>query len=274
MIDYPCAKINLGLNIVSKRPDGYHNLETVFYPINLCDKLEINELQGEPFQEHCRLILDGMKLEGDARDNLVVKAYNIMREMHPQIPDVTIRLTKNIPSQAGIGGGSSDCAYTIRLLNKMFNIGLSTAEMRSIALRLGADCPFFIDPVPSFATGVGETLSTIDLDLSHYKIGVVKPSLKISTKEAFSNIKPRDVEKHCSDIVGQPIATWKNELINDFEESIAANHDVIYEIKRKLYEIGAIYASMSGSGSAMFGIFNHVPDNFEKTFSDCFTAVV
>ena len=159
MITYPCAKINLGLNVVSKRPDGYHNLETVFYPVPLCDTLEINLSD-----EKTSLTLSGTPLEGDPEQNLVIKAYRAVCEQHP-LPEVKISLDKRIPSQAGMGGGSSDCAFTIKALNEMFNIGMSDDEMRGIASKLGADCPFFIDPTPSFAQGIGENLKPIDFSL-------------------------------------------------------------------------------------------------------------
>ena len=258
MIDYPCAKINLGLNIVNKRPDGYHNLETVFYPIRLCDKIEIN----------------GMEINGSTQDNLVIKAYNKIKKEYPQLPDITVSLTKNIPTQAGMGGGSSDCAFTMTMLNRMFRLNITTTQLQKHAAELGADCAFFINAVPAFATGIGEKLTPIPLDLSKYTFGIVKPNVAISTKEAFANITPTIPQKCCKDIVMQPMETWKDELINDFEQSIIPQHPEINEIKQELYRMGAVYSAMSGSGSAVFGIFRKKPENLDNIFKGYFTAII
>lgn len=275
MITYPCAKINLGLNIVARRNDGYHDLETVFYPIRLSDKLDIKVLNDCDYNEgQCVLAIDGISIEGDIKDNLVVKAYNIIRQHFPEIPPVNIKLTKNIPSQAGMGGGSSDCAYTITALNKMFNLGMSIPDMQYIASKIGADCPFFINPLPSFATGIGEHLRPIHLDLSQYYIGIVKPQVMISTREAFAHVTPQKPTRCCLDIIEGPIESWRCELVNDFENSIAEIYPEIAVLKQRLYDIGAIYASMSGSGSALYGIFKHCPRNFNSSFDKCFTAIV
>lgn len=271
---YPCAKINLGLNIVSKRPDGYHNLETVFYPLPLCDKIEIEKANDTNHGQPCTLNIEGINIEGNLADNLVVKAYMLLKEkFEDKLPNVNIRLTKNIPSQAGMGGGSSDCAFTITTLNNMFNLDMQISEMQHIAIKLGADCAFFINPIPSFGTGIGEILSPIKLDLSNYIFALVKPQVKISTKEAFSNVKPTKPELCCKDIVTQPIETWKDLLVNDFEQSITLLHPEIEEIKQKLYKLGASYAAMSGSGSTVFGIFKEAPTNLISEFPNCFTAI-
>lgn len=275
MITFPCAKINLGLNVTGKRADGYHDLETVFYPINLCDKLEINEATDAGHCGcDCMLEMNGIKIAGENKDNLVVKAYNLVKKERPEIHPVTIKLTKNIPSQAGMGGGSSDGAYTIRMLNDMFNLGMQTTEMQGLASKLGADCAFFVNPVPSFATGIGEQLSPVNVDLTGYHIAIVKPPVMISTKEAFAQITPQQPKTSCQDIVRMPIDTWKELLANDFEKSIACSHPEIGEIKRQLYKMGALYAAMSGSGSAVFGIFKHKPENLSMTFTKYFTATV
>lgn len=275
MIQRPCAKINLGLNIVSKRPDGYHNLETVFYPINLNDEICIEPvLDKEITKCQCSLSIKGINIEGDLQQNLIVKAYNILKKYYPQIPNVNVTLTKNIPTQAGMGGGSSDCAYTIKMLNEMFNLKMSIKDMQSFASKLGADCPFFINPQPSYATGIGEILTPIDINLSKYKIAIVKPPVMISTKEAFSNIIVKQPIKCCKEIVTQPIETWKEELINDFENSICTIHPEIGRIKNRLYDLGAIYASMTGSGSALFGIFEKEIENLDCIFEDCYTHIV
>ncbi len=275
MTDNPCAKINLGLNVVNKRPDGYHDLETVFYPVNIKDGLTINVSDNSTAHDFpCSLSVNGLKIEGNTQDNLVVKAYNMLKKRFPSLPDVNMILTKNIPSQAGMGGGSSDCAFTISMLNKMFNLNMSIAEMQQLAATLGADCAFFINPVPSYATGIGENLEPVDVDLSNYTLAIVKPPIAVSTKEAFSHVTPKRPAKCCRDIVMQPVETWKEELINDFEQSVMFSHPEIGKIKQKLYSLGAVYAAMSGSGSALFGIFRSAPDNFEATFPYCFTAIV
>lgn len=275
MIAYPCAKINLGLNIVTRRSDGYHDLETIFYPVKLYDRLEINVLQDDNADKGlCLLTNNGIEIAGEVKDNLVVKAYNAVKQKFPDIPSVNIKLTKNIPSQAGMGGGSSDCTFTITILNEMFNLGMSVSDIQIISSKLGADCPFFANPVPSFATGIGERLMPISLNLADYCIGIVKPPIMISTREAFAHVVPRRPSQCCMEIVKEPIENWRGKLINDFEESIAAVHPEIYEIKQRLYEIGAVYSAMSGSGSAVYGIFKERPQNLDSVFNECFTAIV
>lgn len=272
MIGYPCAKINLGLNVVAKRPDGYHNLETVFYPINLCDTLEINAATNA--SDGCELEVAGLNVDAAPDDNLVVKAYRAVKHLHPEMPGVVAKLTKHIPSQAGLGGGSSDCAFMIRMLNEMFGLGMSVGKMRETAATLGADCAFFIDPTPAFATGIGDRLEPADVNLDYYNIGVVKPRLMISTKEAFAHIVPRTPAICCRDIINKPVSQWKDILVNDFEQSVITEHPEIAEIKQTFYDLGAEYAAMSGSGSALFGIFRNVPKNFELAFKDCITYMV
>lgn len=274
MIDFPCAKINLGLNIVARRADGYHDLETVFYPADIHDKICIEPSACRIGGDMCRLDIEGTPVDGATKDNLVVKAYNMVKERFPHIASVNITLSKNIPMQAGMGGGSADCAFTIRMLNDMFSLGMTREEMMRMAARLGADCAFFIDPRPAFATGIGDKLMPIDINLGGYTLAIVKPPLKISTKEAFSNVTPKRPDKCCRDIVRQPVDTWKDCLVNDFEQSITPAYPEIADIKRRLYAMGAVYAAMSGSGSALFGIFNTRPDNLKETFPKCFTSIV
>ncbi|MBR1402164.1 MAG: 4-(cytidine 5'-diphospho)-2-C-methyl-D-erythritol kinase [Prevotella sp.] len=266
----PCAKINLGLNIVSKRADGYHDLETVFYPVGIYDEIEINETDSD---NGCSLEITGQEIEGDVEKNLVVKAYRLLSGIHP-LPPVHITLNKQIPMQAGMGGGSADCAFTIRLLNEMFHLGMSVAEMEGYATRLGADCPFFITAKPSYAEGIGELLSPVDLDLSRYFIAIVKPPVAISTREAFAGIKVKRPQKCCRDIVQLPVGQWKDLLFNDFEESIIPQYPVIADIKKALYDEGALYAAMSGSGSAVFGIYEQNPESLKSLFPDCYVHVV
>lgn len=275
MIQQPCAKINLGLNVVSKRPDGYHNLETVFYPVGIKDEILIETVPDKINPRYdCSLNIKGINIDGDLQQNLIVKAYKLLKQRYTSIPKINVTLTKNIPTQAGMGGGSADCAFTIRMLNDGFNLGMSIKEMQETATELGADCPFFINPTPSFATGIGEILTPIDLNLSQYKIAIVKPPIMISTKEAFANITPKKPTMCCRDIVMQPIETWKEKLVNDFEQSISNSHPEIIKIKNKLYDLGAIYASMTGSGSALFGIFDKNISNLDKEFKNCLTYIV
>lgn len=267
----PCAKINLGLNIVEKRADGYHNLETVFYPVPLYDEITIEE-STESAASTCLLTLSGQQIEGDPEKNLVVRAYRLLEHRY-SLPPIHIHLTKSIPMQAGMGGGSADGTYTLRLLNEMFSLGISNADMERYAATLGADCAFFVKATPSYAEGIGEQLSPIALSLKDYYLAIVKPPIAVSTREAFSLIKPQRPEKNCRNIVGQPIETWREELRNDFEESIFPQYPRIGEIKEQLYHQGALYAAMSGSGSALFGIFREQPDHLSTLFPDCFTAI-
>lgn len=267
MINFPIAKINLGLNVVSKRDDGYHNLETVFYPVPIKDALEVFPMEdGFPSDVRCDLKVTNLFIDGDEQKNLVVKAYNMIAQDY-ELPRVHVHLYKHIPTQAGMGGGSSDCAYMIRLLNEMFSLGMSDEKMIGYAARLGADCAFFIKAQPAYAEGIGEKLQPISIDLSGYKMLVVRPNIPVSTKEAFSLITPQVPKKNCLDIVRQPIETWKDELVNDFERSVFAIHPEIGRLKEMMYEQGAIYAAMSGSGSSVFGLFSDTPD--EKSFVGC-----
>ncbi|MGN0221305.1 MAG: 4-(cytidine 5'-diphospho)-2-C-methyl-D-erythritol kinase [Prevotella sp.] len=259
MITFPIAKINLGLNIVEKRSDGYHNLETVFYPLPIHDALEVHEMDsGFPSSVKCDIKVSNMVIEGDEQRNLVVKAYNLLSEQF-DLPRLHVHLHKFIPSQAGLGGGSSDAAYMLTLLNREYHLGLQNEELICLAKGLGADCPFFVQSQPSYATGIGEQLTPINLDLSGYHIAVIKPNIAVSTAEAFRHIIPEMPAKKCADIVQQPIDTWKEELLNDFERSIFMQHPELQKIKDMLYDTGAAYASMSGSGSSIYGIFHEQP---------------
>lgn len=273
MIAYPCCKINLGLNIVRKREDGYHDLETIFYPVPLTDVLEIRKMDDNfPSATDCDLKVTGNAIACNEQDNLIIKAYNLLAKDFA-IPRVHAHLYKRIPSQAGLGGGSSDAAFMIRLLDKKFHLNIGNAEMERYAAKLGADCAFFITAETAFATGIGDQLSPADNEegsLEGYHLVLVKPDIPISTAEAFANIQPKQPAKCCKDIVKQPIETWKNELINDFEEPVFKNHPELKRIKEQLYEAGALYAQMSGSGSTIFGIFRTCPDNIAEKFKDMF----
>lgn len=277
MIVFPCAKINLGLNIVSKREDGYHNLETVFYPIPLYDALEIKYMDEKfPSDTACDLKVTGNAVDCDEQKNLVVKAYHILAADY-QLPRIHTHLYKHIPSQAGLGGGSSDAAFMIRLLDERFRLNIGNPEMERYAARLGADCAFFIEAEPAYAEGIGDVLMPADGpdgNLHGYYLCVVKPDVAVSTKEAYSAITPKKPAKSCRDIVRQPIETWKEELVNDFEEPIFKMHPELEAIKQKLYDQGAIYASMSGSGSALYGIFKEEPKGIEEQFDGMFCEVM
>ncbi len=273
MLAFPVAKINLGLNVVEKRPDGYHNLETVFYPVPLKDALEIQPMdEAFPSPFDCDLKISNMKIEGDEQHNLVVKAYNLLKRDFPQMPRLHAHLFKAIPTQAGMGGGSSDCSAMLLALNEMCRLGLTQQQLIGYAARLGADCPFFILNRPAYAEGIGERLMPIDLDLKGLYLAVVRPNIPVPTKEAFALIKPCRPSKNCRDIVSQPITTWRNELVNDFERSVFALHPEIAAVKECLYNLGAVYAAMSGSGSAVFGLFNEAPD-LDASFDGMFRQV-
>ena len=277
MITFPCAKINLGLNIVSKRPDGYHNLETVFYPIPLTDALEIKYMDEKfPSESPCDLKITGNDIDCNEEDNLVIKAYQLLAADF-QLPRVHAHLVKRIPTQAGLGGGSSDAAYMIRLLDERFRLNIGIPEMERYAAKLGADCAFFISADPSYAEGIGDVLMPVDVPgagLGGYYLAVVKPSVAVSTRDAYAAIVPKTPAKCCRDIVRQPIETWKDELVNDFEAPIFAMHPELAAIKQNLYDAGAVYAAMSGSGSALFGIFREQPTGLEKEFEGMFCQVM
>lgn len=277
MITFPCAKINLGLNIVSKRPDGYHNLETVFYPIPLTDALEIKYMDEKfPSESPCDLKITGNDVDCNEEDNLVIKAYQLLAADF-QLPRVHAHLVKRIPTQAGLGGGSSDAAYMIRLLDERFRLNIGIPEMERYAAKLGADCAFFITSDPSYAEGIGDVLMPVDVPgagLGGYYLAVVKPSVAVSTRDAYAAIVPKTPAKCCRDIVRQPIETWKDELVNDFEAPNFAMHPELAAIKQSLYDAGAVYAAMSGSGSALFGIFREQPTGLEKEFEGMFCQVM
>lgn len=266
MICFPNAKINLGLNIVSRRTDGYHNLETVFYPIGLKDALEI-----VPSAEGCepyRFFQTGIEIGGNADDNLVVKALKLVSE-EKEIPSIDIHLLKKIPFGAGLGGGSANAAFMLKLLNDAFALGYSDAELGQKAAKIGADCAFFIKNKPTFATGIGNEFEEIGLDLGNYFFVLVKPSVAVPTKDAYAMVSPALPEVSLKEIVKMPVSEWKNAMKNDFESSVFKKYPEIGAIKQQLYDLGAVYASMSGSGSSVFGFFEKEPD-LQKQFTGCF----
>lgn len=257
--------------MVRKRTDGYHDLETVFYPVPLTDKLEA--VVGNGADGTCSLSLSGNPIEGNAADNLIVKAYNLLAADH-RLPHVDFDLEKHIPSQAGLGGGSSDATYTLRLLNELCQLHLDSPTLQRYAARLGADCAFFVTAEPSFATGIGDILTPMADECAHLKglyLLIVKPSVAISTAQAFSFVKPQPPIIRCKEVVAQPIDEWRDRLGNDFEVSIFNIHPEIRSVKQQLYTMGATYAQMSGSGSAFFGIFNEAPTRLPAAFDGMFT---
>jgi 4-diphosphocytidyl-2-C-methyl-D-erythritol kinase len=250
MVTFPNCKINLGLNILQKRSDGYHDIETVFFPIPFTDILEIVSSENET-----ELINTGIRVEGN-ENNLCVKAYNLLKKDFPQLRKIKIHLHKVIPLGAGLGGGSADGAFTLSLLNEKYHLNMSPEQLFVYASLLGSDCPFFLLNKPCFATGRGDKMEPINLLLSEYKILLIHPGIHISTKDLFHEITPTFPTKRIKEIIKQPIETWKNELINDFEEIVFLKHAQIKTIKQHLYYHGAVYASMTGTGSTVFGIFN------------------
>lgn len=268
MICFPNAKINLGLNIVSRRNDGFHNLETIFYPISLKDGLEIINSES---QAQYQFYQTGIKIDGDPSSNIVIKAFElIMNHTTIKIPNIDIHLLKKIPTGAGLGGGSSDAAFMLKLLNETYSLGISNDKLSELALQIGADCPFFLYNKPAFASGIGSKLEPIELDLSGMYFLIVKPDVFISTKEAYSMITPKTPTLSLKDIVTRPLYEWKKLMKNDFEEPIFKKYPQICKIKLQLYELGATYASMSGSGSSLYGIFKEKPD-FQNLFNNHFT---
>ncbi len=269
MIVYPNAKINIGLNVVEKRKDGYHNIETVFYPIKLLDALEITST--DKLIGGCELKVSGEVLNGRPADNLVVKAYNLIKELFPdKVKPVEIHLHKHIPTGAGLGGGSSDAAFTIMAINEKFKLNLEIGEMQQLASKIGADCPFFINNKPVFAQGIGDVFSDCNISLKEKYLLLVKPDIGVSTNDAYANITPHKPENSLEELLKLPIQQWKDSVVNDFEMSVFAKYPEIAAIKDRMYDLGAIYASMSGSGSAVYGIFNEQIEFVDEIFSGYF----
>jgi 4-diphosphocytidyl-2-C-methyl-D-erythritol kinase len=249
MISFPHAKINLGLSIVSKRPDGFHNLETIFYPIPIRDILEIIP------SEKTRFLPSGLEIPGETGDNLVMRAYQLLKSDFPIIGPLNIYLHKTIPMGSGLGGGSSDAAAMLHLMNRLFGLEISSAELSHYALKLGSDCPFFMQSHPCFASGRGEKLEPVDLDLSAYSFLLIHPEIRVDTAWAFSKIEPAASGTDLRKDIFKPVETWAGIIRNEFEIPVFGFHPVLKQIKEKLYESGAIYAAMTGSGSTVFGIF-------------------
>lgn len=270
MVIFPNCKINLGLRILRKREDGYHDLETIFYPIGIKDVLEvITSTKAEQTKGNINFHQSGLAIDGDASTNLCVRAFELLRKEFPSLPSIEMQLHKNIPLGAGLGGGSADGAFALKLLNEKFQLGLSNEQLIDRALQLGSDCPFFIVNSPAYATGRGEFIEPISLNLSAYYFLVVSPGIHISTAKAFSLVKPAPPDSLLKEIVQKPIAAWRNELINDFELAVFELYPEIKQIKDQLYKLGALYASLTGSGSSVFGIFDkkiNTGNLFEKKY--------
>ncbi|MBQ6225301.1 MAG: 4-(cytidine 5'-diphospho)-2-C-methyl-D-erythritol kinase [Bacteroidaceae bacterium] len=261
------CKINLGLNVVERRTDGYHNLQTIFYPVPLYDELTIRESEDEDV-----LMLGGNSLEGDVQDNLVLRAVRLLRQEGFSVPPLNIDLKKVIPSGAGLGGGSSDAACMVTTLARLYDLPLSVERMELLVGKLGADCPFFINPRPLYAEGIGDVFTPISLNLSGWYLMLVKPEVYVSTREAYAGVHPHMPAYSLLETIKLPVGQWAGRMVNDFEESIFFNHPLLAEIKQELYRQGAAYASMSGSGSTIFGLFRSRP-NCEQVFADHFTFV-
>lgn len=259
MIVFPNAKINIGLNVLSKRTDGFHNIESLFYPIQLCDVLEIVEASDFAFTQ------SGISFDACSEDNLVVKAFRMLQTRF-SLPNIHIHLHKQIPVGAGLGGGSSDAAYMLCLLNDFFKLKLSASQLRTHALELGSDCPFFVDNIPAIAHGRGEILTPFHVNLAPWFLVLVKPDIFVSTAEAYAGITPVIPSETLSSMLEQPVRVWKQNVHNQFEQHVFQRYHEIEVLKTKMYSNGAVYASMSGSGSSVFGLFQSKPDNIEDVF--------
>lgn len=256
MVSFPNCKINLGLSITEKRTDGYHNVETCFYPIQFKDILEIIQDPKAKKDQSVQFTTSGLTIEGNENQNLCIRAFQLLKAHFPNLPAIQMHLHKLIPMGAGLGGGSADGAFALMLLNQLFDLGLTNIELIEYALKLGSDCPFFIINQSCIAKGRGELLQPFELDLSCYHFALVNPSIHINTGWAFSKIQPSVPKKHLHEILSLPIHEWKQQLVNDFEKPVFNAYPEIAQIQSNLYNAGAHYAALTGSGSTVFGIFN------------------
>lgn len=268
MLLFPNCKINLGLRIVSKRTDGYHDIETVMYPVeNLCDALEILRYDCEDIE----FSVSGIRIDGAVEKNICLKAYRVVQREYPQVRGVYMHLHKAIPMGAGLGGGSSDAAYVIRELSDLFGLEIDRSQMERMAAEVGSDVPFFVANRPALATGRGERLEPVDRLLAGWQLVLVKPPISVGTAEAYAGVTPRRSERLLTDILYRtPIEQWRECVVNDFEPSVFARYPIIARIKSDLYRLGAVYASMSGSGSTVFGIFDRAKNVDLSCFQDMF----
>ncbi|WP_420146844.1 4-(cytidine 5'-diphospho)-2-C-methyl-D-erythritol kinase [Spirosoma sp.] len=258
MIIFPNCKINLGLHITEKRADGFHNLQSCFYPVAWSDILEVIPSDTFAFTS------SGLPIPGEQTGNLCIRAYDLLKTDF-DLPLAQIHLQKNVPIGAGLGGGSADAAFTLRLLNERFSLGLNNAQLESYARRLGSDCAFFIQNRPLYCIEKGDVFEEIEVDLNGYHIMLVHPNLAISTAEAYAGVRPRQPEVSLYTQLQKSPATWRETVHNDFEDSLFPKYPVLPEIKQQLYQAGAVYASMSGSGSTIYGIFQApvtIPNQF------------
>lgn len=253
MVSFPHCKINLGLHVVAKRTDGFHDIETCFYPVPRTDMLEV--IRSSEFSAH----YSGIAVPGRAEDNLCIRAYQLLKKDFDLSP-VKIHLHKIIPMGAGLGGGSADAAFTLRALNLLFDLNLGAERLRNYAAQLGSDCAFFLEDKPKIGTGRGEILSRVLLDLAGWFLVLIKPDVHVSTAEAYAGIAPAKPEISTQDTLQLPVKQWKDKLVNDFEKTIFKKHPQIQSVKEKLYSRGATYASMSGSGASVFGLFEKPVD--------------
>ena len=254
MILFPNAKINLGLNITQRRSDGYHEIETLFYPIGCKDIIEVVRCEQADRSPKVRLFTTGIEIDAPEERNLMVRAYHLL-DSHYRLPACDLHLWKIIPFGAGLGGGSADAAFTLIALNRFFDLGIDNAELAQMAQELGADCPFFVYNTPLLATGIGTTFTPTTLSLEGYHLCLVKPAVNISTAEAYANVTPQTPAQPLAELLSTPIEKWRSSVINQFEESLFPSYPLLAEIKEELYRCGALYASMSGSGSSLYGIF-------------------
>jgi len=266
MLFFPNAKINLGLNILNKRPDGFHNIETIMIPVTIFDSLEFVKTSKY------NITISGEKINVNKDNNICTKAFKLIKENY-NIPNISIHLHKNIPSGAGLGGGSADASFLLKFLNDYFSLNISKKDLKNISLKLGSDCPFFIENTTCVATSKGEILKKIKIDLTNYTIIIVYPKININTAWAYNNFSKNSSQKKLSDLIyNTKIENWKHVIKNDFEPIIFKKYPEIEKIKLMLYSSGAIYASLSGSGSSVYGIFNkkdNVKINSEYRVINC-----
>lgn len=272
MLQFPNAKINLGLDILRRRPDGYHDIETVMWPIGWCDVLEIVPSKSM----NTTLTVTGRPVACPPEKNLVMKAYHALADRVGGLPPVDIYLRKIIPDGAGLGGGSSDASFTLRMLNEIFSLGLEDEELATVAATLGADCPFFIYNRPMLATGTGTDLSPVDVDLGGLRTVIVKPPVSVPTAAAYSAVTPAVPSRPLIERLASPVAEWQGSVVNDFEPSVFPAYPAVADVKRKLMEAGAVYVSMSGSGSAVYALFgdDKLAEGVTRLFPGCDVALV
>lgn len=259
MIGFPSAKINIGLQITEKRPDGFHNIASCFYPIGWCDVLEVIRAEAFSFSS------SGIEIPGDPAHNLCVKAYDLLQKDF-DLPPVAMHLLKIVPIGAGMGGGSSDAAFALKLLQQTFDLPLSTTQLEDYARKLGSDCAFFVQNRPQFCYEKGDQFEDIDLRLAGKHIVLVYPNLHISTAEAYAGVTPKRPAADLREVLRRPVAEWREWVVNDFEEGLFKKYAILPQIKQQLYDLGAEYASMTGSGSTVYGIFEKAPE-LSNTFA-------